>query len=695
MKIRIINENDWEKVYEFDKSIIRIGSQVSCDIQLRDQNIQPLEMQIVRSGDSDINYIARFFADNIMLTRGDQTFPVTQVTAYDILDGDKILIGSYRLILSFEDERTRVRTSAHMSAELFLTKRELALESSINGMLLLKNLGTEKPCQFRMRMTGIPNDCFQSAPLPLLYPGSSSTVGFIISHLRTKPAPGFHTLSIVVSAPDDYFGETLEFNQDIYVHAVFDNTFVLEDDSKELSGFNAEQAKELKDTEQKTPAVGIPDTRRLNVDAEMTAEEKPVETPVRIIGSNDAGNAEIFQDQEEDEKVTTYTSSRKKPPVVVVHNDSTDAFTDDSENTEPVPSGINNSSAEVVIPHRKIVLETDEEQEKPSNPDDSAVTETTPAAEAVPAVKKKKRKKADQFVLEEDTVIVPSEEDDSVRQAEEKREAPTEPENNVPETNESVQVKKPVRRKRTNAPTDIPVEKPAPEPVELQDNEVKSEKPEVLVIKGKPDEDFAPETEADGETSQDANAERVVSGTEQTEENQRSVNLPLEFGKASGEADDQHPPVIPEQEIKSGQVQKDNSEPVEEKIIPKSGDAEKLFDNEKTDISADEDSGVKEEKAGSSVSVQARKGDGFDLPSSEDSEPEPSEPVDKVKPAGKKSSKPQFVSSKGSGGNTQVAVVSGEGSFDDSAGDPADDRQEPQNGSRPEVIVMKGGGFDE
>ena len=694
MRIRIINENDWEKVYEFDKSIIRIGSQVSCDIQLRDQYIQPLEMQIVRSGDSDITYVARFFADNIMLTRGDQTFPVTQVTAYDILDGDKIVIGSYRLILSFEDERTRVRTSTHMSAELFLTKRELALESSINGMLLLKNLGTEKPCQFRMRMTGIPNDCFQSAPLPLLYPGSSSTVGFIISHLRTKPAPGFHTFSIVVTAPDDYFGEILEFNQDIYVHAVFDNTFVLEDDSQELSGFNAEQAKQVKDSEQKIPIVGIPDTRRLNVDAEMTTEEKHVETPVRIIGSNDAENSDIFQDQEE-ENVTAYTSSRKKPPVVVVHSDSTDAFTDDSENTVPVSSGNNNSSADVVIPYRKIVLETDEDQEKPSSPDVSSVTDKTSAAEEVPAAKKKKSKKADQFVMKEDTAIVPSEEDDSGRQAEEKPDAPKEPENRDPEMQEPGQVKKPARRKKANASADTPVETPAAEPVESQENEVKSEKPDVLIIKGKPDEAFTPETKAGEETSQDANAERIVSGAEKTKENQKSDNLPLELEKGFSEADIQNPLVIPDLENKSGQVQKDNSEPVEAEIIPKSGDTEKLFDNEETDISPDEHSGVKKEKSASSVSARSRKGDGFDIPSSENSEMEPSETVDKGKTGRKKPAKPQFVSSKGSGGNTQVAVVSGEGSFDDSAGDFSDDRQETQNESRPEVVVVKGGGFDD
>lgn len=73
MKIRIINENDWEKSYVFDKSIVRIGSQVSCDIQLKGDNIQPLQMQLIRAGGNNAGYVMRLFADNVTITRGNQT----------------------------------------------------------------------------------------------------------------------------------------------------------------------------------------------------------------------------------------------------------------------------------------------------------------------------------------------------------------------------------------------------------------------------------------------------------------------------------------------------------------------------------------------------------------------------------------------------------------------------------------------
>ena len=694
MKIRVINENDWEKVYELDKSIVRIGSQVSCDVQLRDQNIQPLEMQIVRSGDSDINYVARFFADNIMLTRGDQTFPVTQVTPYDILDGDKILIGSYRLILSFEDERTRVRTSPHMSAELFLTKRELALESSINGMLLLKNLGTEKPCQFRMRMTGIPDDCFQSAPLPLLYPGSSSTVGFIITHLRVRPAPGFHTLSIVVTAPDDYFGETLEFNQDIYVHAVFDNKFVLEDDSQRLSGFNADQAKKAGDDALKIPEISIPDTRRLNVDADMITEEKHVETPVRIIGSDDAANSELFKDNEE-ENVTTYTSSRKKAPMVVVHNNDENAFGDDAEDSKPGSSDKNKSSADVIPPKHKIAYTLDDEEKTTAKPEVSAESDETSESEEAPVVKKKRRRKSEQFVLNEDTVMVPSDENESAEKTEEKPDVPAEPDKNDPEMNDPAPVKKSGRRKRADVTAEKPDEKPSSESVELQNNEIKPEKPDILIIKNSPEEIFGPDTEAGIKNPSETEAVQFVSETGKTDENQESENLPHISVKEAGEVDGRELSVKPEPENKDDDIQEEKPEPIIIKNEPMPGNADLLFENEQTDSSTDVRDGVQEAEPEAAVSAQFREDDGFDIPSSDSSEMKPSETADKGKPAKKKAAKQQFVNSKAADGNTPVAVVSGAGSFDESAMDPSDDRREPQNDSKPEVIVMKGGGFDE
>ena len=88
MRIRIINEKDWERSFELDKSIIRVGSQVTCDVYISDPEVPLLLMQITRSGTIDTSNTMRFFAENITLTRGDRTFPPDKNLPYEVLDGE-------------------------------------------------------------------------------------------------------------------------------------------------------------------------------------------------------------------------------------------------------------------------------------------------------------------------------------------------------------------------------------------------------------------------------------------------------------------------------------------------------------------------------------------------------------------------------------------------------------------------------
>ena len=257
MKIRLINEQDWQKIYDFDKSIVRVGSQMNCDVQIKGKDIKPLVLQIVRSGEHDPRFVMRTFDDNVSLSRGDQVFACQAVTPQLLMDGDTVSFNTFRMIINLEDEHTRTRTSPHIEAEMFLQKRELQPDMPINGALKLKNLGTEKACQFRMNISGIPNECLKSSPLPYLYPGGEGTVGFMITHLQTRPDPGFHTVSISVSAPEEYFGETLEFNQDIYVMPVFENEIILDDDSDIMNGEDKTAPEPAVAIEEKVPESSI------------------------------------------------------------------------------------------------------------------------------------------------------------------------------------------------------------------------------------------------------------------------------------------------------------------------------------------------------------------------------------------------------------------------------------------------------
>lgn len=446
MKIRVINENDWEKAYEFDKTIIRIGSQPSCDIQLKGNGIQPLQLQLVCTTGKNAGYVMRIFADNVTISRGEQVFHGKKMTPYEVLDGDKVSFGTYRLAISLGGEQTRVRKSAHIEAELFLSKRELLPEFPINGILVLRNTGTEKPCQFSMHISGIPNECIQSSPLPYLHPGGSSSVGFVISHLRTKPEPGFHTVSIMLSAADDYMGESLEFNQDIYVAPVFKNEFILEDDAADLSGFKrvSEETESETGPTLYTPTI-MPDPSSLIAEEETSEKESSVKRSSEPVVVK-SGKSFDGEDTEDTEEAPDGTRRRKKKAPIVIRNDE-DAFSDEEPATVVTDAAADEPEPEA----EKETAETEPEKssgskrrkntKKEPKPEESLEQAAAwgpvpegPLAETVPAAEEPAEEKpAEKEVISEPAAL--QEEKTEEEAAPQEKPAPVMPENepSVPE----------------------------------------------------------------------------------------------------------------------------------------------------------------------------------------------------------------------------------------------------------------------
>lgn len=420
MKIRIINEQDWEKIYDLDKSIIRVGSQLSCDIQLSGNDIQPMLMQFVRAGGKEVKYVLRIFSDNVKISRGDHSFPGQQMVPYEVLDGDKLIFGSYRMIIGMDDDQTRIRSSKHMEAKMYIDKRELSLDSPINGVLRLKNTGTDKACQFRIQIRGIPSECLRTAPMPYLYPGGKSTVGFMISHLQTKPQPGFQTVSIVITAPDDYFGEMLEFRQDIFINPVFKNEITLEDDSDALTGFNKapDTTENTQTAPEPLPAVPfvqetarmIPGQAVIESEKVNDAEEKP---PV-VISAADTKNA--FKEEADEENEPRRRRSSKKQKINVIHYDSEsqkNVFEDEaSEADESDTAGASAeemTAAETVTGAEETVKAEPAPAEAPAEPESSVKPEKTETK-----AKKNTGRKKKTVPAEDHKTSVPAEDSETI-----------------------------------------------------------------------------------------------------------------------------------------------------------------------------------------------------------------------------------------------------------------------------------------
>lgn len=551
MKIRIINENDWERTYELDKSIIRVGSQLSCDIQLSGNDIQPMQMQLVRSGGKEIKYTLRIFADNVTISRGEQNFIGQQMVPYDVLDGDKLLFGSYRMILSVEDEQTRVRSSQNMEAKMYIQKRELSVDSPINGVLRLKNIGADRSCQFRMQIRGIPDECLTSAPLPLLYPGGKSTVGFMISHLQTKPSPGFHTVSIILSAPEDYFGEVLEFRQDIYVNPVFKNEIVLEDDSAELSGFNSTQEAEAKKQEEQEPQQSAPyiqETARMIPGQAVIEKEEPVSDVEKepVVISN-ASNKKAFEDEavEETEDGNRRRKSNKKQRINVIRHDD-DAFSESFEE----------ESAEEEIPAEPAEDTVNTEEPLPAPAESPEEIRTYPETLEIPAEPAEepakprrssgRRKKADRAA--EEQMDAPAEE--PKKAAEEAEQEPAAeriiPPAAVPEPETAAASEDELKAAvETEIPAEMTGLQPEPEPVIPAEPEPQAE-PEKAEEKPEITEEKIPDAETVSEPAASSETAREEPETASSAEPFTAAEKEPELSEKEGSLEDSEKPTPPE-----------------------------------------------------------------------------------------------------------------------------------------------------
>ena len=255
MDIRLINSEGWSKEYSFAKPIVRVGSGTNADIRVSYPGLSPVCIQFSMSLQNRQEITARALDENIRIRRGTNTVSCVKGEAYGILEGDAVLFAEYTLLCTRTDSSVRVQKSEHMEASLILSSNVLHENAPIRGTLVLKNTGTDRPCQFRMEMSGIPESCMNAEPLPFLPAGSTATVYFLLKHGKTIPDPEFQTLTLTLMAPDDYFGETLRFTASLFVSPVVDSEFVLCDDRP------AEAPAEIvSEKKTQTSGKGVPDT---------------------------------------------------------------------------------------------------------------------------------------------------------------------------------------------------------------------------------------------------------------------------------------------------------------------------------------------------------------------------------------------------------------------------------------------------
>ena len=292
MKLIIIEQNGWKKEIKTEKAVIRIGSAPSNDIYLNSPQIASVHLQ-AHSLPTESECRVLNLGSKVIISRNDVQDVILPYAKAEIRDGDEVLLGEYRIQFELPFTTKMIQKADSLEASLQFPSTTISPHRATIGWLTIKNIGSQSPCQFHVSLSGLPADCIQIDPVPLLYSGAEEEVRIQLFHQTLYPSAGMKDLVIRVSAPNHYPREQVIIRQGIYVEPIFEQSLELVDDlgteasPKQERGLNDE--------------VKAPDFEQVSPPPTPT----PVETP-----------RQIDVEEEEEEEIPSPVISDAPPPVV-------------------------------------------------------------------------------------------------------------------------------------------------------------------------------------------------------------------------------------------------------------------------------------------------------------------------------------------------------------------------------------------
>jgi hypothetical protein len=255
--LKITERDGWGKVFPLDKSVIKIGSGPYCDVQLTSADIAPLHLQVFYSTELPTSCRVVNLASPVEYRHRTETERIDSLTTTDLHNGCRIRLGDYTIGFSLPLSGEVEEQPRSIAANLHFSSQVLRPGAPIEGLLTVKNLGSEKTCQFQVALSGLPSDCYLIDPIPLIYPSAQEEVRVQLFHKTTYPPAGRTQILLTVTAPVSYPGEVLVIEQEIDIAPVFDLQLEVFDDLHPLEKSPAEDsglpAAEVKPTEALAP----------------------------------------------------------------------------------------------------------------------------------------------------------------------------------------------------------------------------------------------------------------------------------------------------------------------------------------------------------------------------------------------------------------------------------------------------------
>ncbi len=223
--IKVQDPSGWTKAFRLEKSLVIVGSAPVADIVLpaeHGEGVQPFHLQLLHPQPELVNVRAvNLTSGTIPLVRvNPATAPVLGANAsLDLEDGDGLHVGGFILTLALQSVEgfSRTQRSEHLGLKLEMPTPRLRAGKGVDGLLTVTNFGTQKRCQFDLDLDGLPADCYQIDPAPLISPNGEEQLRIRFFHRGTRPAGGTCPVTLRMTAPVTYPTEEvlLGFNLEV------------------------------------------------------------------------------------------------------------------------------------------------------------------------------------------------------------------------------------------------------------------------------------------------------------------------------------------------------------------------------------------------------------------------------------------------------------------------------------------------
>ena len=111
---------------------------------------------------------------------------------------------------------------------LQLPQTILTLDAPLEGTVVVRNAGNRPGAQFRLEIQGLPAECCEIGPGPILFPNAEREVPFHLTHThQATPPAGDTQLLIRATAPDAYPGQVAMVTQTIQVAPFYQHSLIL------------------------------------------------------------------------------------------------------------------------------------------------------------------------------------------------------------------------------------------------------------------------------------------------------------------------------------------------------------------------------------------------------------------------------------------------------------------------------------